>query len=60
MNQLQKIGSIAPGKQADLVLVDRDVMTVPVEELRDTKVLWTMVGGRTVWSAPMPEDKNPH
>jgi predicted amidohydrolase YtcJ len=60
MNQLEKIGSIAPGKQADLVLVDRDVMTVPVEELRNTKVLWTMVGGRTVWSAPMPEDKNPH
>jgi predicted amidohydrolase YtcJ len=60
MNQLEKIGSIAPGKQADLVLVDRDVMTVPVEELRDTKVLWTMVGGKTVWSAPTPESKNPH
>jgi len=60
MNQLEKIGSIAPGKQADLVLVDRDVMTVPVEELRDTKVLWTMVGGKTVWSAPLPEIKNPH
>lgn len=60
MNQLEKIGSIAPGKQADLVLVDRDVMTVPVEELRDTKVLWTMVGGKTVWSAPMPEDKSSH
>jgi len=60
MNQLEKIGSIAPGKQADLVLVDRDVMTAPVEELRDTKVLWTMVGGKTVWSAPIPENKSPH
>ena len=51
MNQLEKIGSIAPGKQADFVLLDRDVMTVPAEEMRDTKVLWTMVGGKTVWSA---------
>lgn len=55
MNELEKIGSIAPGKQADLVLVDRDVMTVPAEELQDTKVLWTMVGGKTVWSAAAPE-----
>ena len=52
LNQLDSIGTIAPGKQADLVLVDRDVMTVPVEEMRDTKVLWTMVGGKIVWSAP--------
>jgi predicted amidohydrolase YtcJ len=46
-----KIGSIAPGKQADLVLVDRDVLTVPPEELRETRVLWTMVGGKTVYQA---------
>jgi len=52
MNQLEKIGTIAPGKQADLVLLDRDVLTVPAEEMRDTKVLWTMVGGKIVWTAP--------
>jgi predicted amidohydrolase YtcJ len=46
-----KIGSIAPGKQADLVLLDRDVLTVPAEELRDTKVVWTMFGGKTVYRA---------
>jgi len=40
-----------PGKQADLVLVDRDVMTVPAEELKDTKVLWTMFGGKIVYQA---------
>jgi predicted amidohydrolase YtcJ len=51
MNQEDSIGSIAPGKQADLVLVDRDVLTVPAEELKDTKVLWTMVGGKTVFHA---------
>jgi predicted amidohydrolase YtcJ len=37
--------------QADLVLVDRDLLTVPPEELKDTKVLWTMVGGVTVYRA---------
>jgi predicted amidohydrolase YtcJ len=51
MNQLDKIGSIAPGKQADMVLVDRDVLTVPAEELKDTKVVWTMFGGEVVYRA---------
>jgi predicted amidohydrolase YtcJ len=51
MNQQDFIGSIAPGKQADFVLVDRDVLTVSPEELKDTKVIWTMVGGKTVYHA---------
>jgi predicted amidohydrolase YtcJ len=46
-----QIGSIAPGKQADFVLLDRDVLTVSAEEARDTKVLWTVVGGKTVYGA---------
>jgi predicted amidohydrolase YtcJ len=49
MNLPNIIGSIAPGKQADLVLVDRDVLTVSPEELRETKVIWTMVGGKMVY-----------
>jgi predicted amidohydrolase YtcJ len=49
LNQLDEIGSIAPGKRADLVLVDRDVLTVPVEEVKDAKVVWTMFGGRVVY-----------
>jgi hypothetical protein len=43
------IGSIAPGRQADLVLVDRDILTVSAEELKETKVLWTMFEGRIVY-----------
>jgi predicted amidohydrolase YtcJ len=46
-----RIGSIAPGKQADFALLDRDVLTVTAEEARDTKVLWTLVGGKTVYGA---------
>jgi len=48
---MDSIGSIAPGKRADLVLLDRDVLTVSPEEMRDTKVLWTMVAGKTVYRA---------
>ncbi len=51
LNQQDKIGSLAPGMQADLVLVDRDLLTVTPEEMRDAKVLWTMVGGVTVYRA---------
>jgi predicted amidohydrolase YtcJ len=49
LNKLDEIGSIAVGKRADLVLVDRDVLTVPVAEVKDAKVLWTMFGGRIVY-----------
>jgi predicted amidohydrolase YtcJ len=52
MNQLDKIGSIAPGKRADLILLDRDVLTVSPEDLRGTKVLWTLVAGKTVQGSP--------
>ena len=51
MNMQDSLGSIAPGKRADLVLLDRDVLTVSPEEMRDTKVLWTMVAGKTVYRA---------
>ena len=52
MNLLSEIGSIAPGKRADLILLDRDVLTLSPEEMRETKVLWTMVGGKMVYQAP--------
>jgi predicted amidohydrolase YtcJ len=44
-----QIGSITVGKLADLVLVDRDVLTVPAEELKEAKVVWTLFGGKTVY-----------
>ena len=48
---MESIGTIAAGKRADLVLLDRDVLTVSPEEMRDAKVLWTMVAGKTVYRA---------
>ncbi|HXN25548.1 MAG TPA: amidohydrolase [Candidatus Acidoferrales bacterium] len=48
---LDSIGEIAAGKRADLVLLDRDVLTISPDEMRDAKVLWTMVAGKTVYRA---------
>lgn len=51
LREEERIGSIAPGKQADFALLDRDVLTVTAEEARDTKVVWTVFGGKTVYGA---------
>jgi predicted amidohydrolase YtcJ len=58
MRQQDKIGSISPGKQADLVLVDRDVLTVSPDELRETRVLWTMEDGKMVYQTKQENIRN--
>ena len=45
-------GSLAAGYLADLVMLDHDLFTIPPAELRDAKVLLTMVGGKAVYRAP--------
>lgn len=44
-------GSIERGKFADLVLLDRDLTSIPPETIRDGRVLLTVVGGRVVFEA---------
>ncbi|MEJ0071768.1 MAG: amidohydrolase family protein [Pseudomonadota bacterium] len=46
-----ELGSIQPGKLADLVVLDRDYLTVPPDEIRDIKPVHTIVGGKLVYSA---------
>jgi len=42
-------GSIEPGKLADLVILDRDITQIAPEEIRNVKVLKTIVGGEIVF-----------
>jgi predicted amidohydrolase YtcJ len=44
-----KKGSLEPGKLADFIMVDRDVLSVSPEELKDVKALKTFVGGELVY-----------
>ncbi len=41
-------GTLTAGKLADLVLIDRDLFSIPPEEIRNAKVLTTVVGGKVV------------
>ncbi|MBI4886310.1 MAG: amidohydrolase family protein [Acidobacteria bacterium] len=43
------LGSIQAGHFADLVVIDRDYLTVPADQIKDIKPVLTMVGGRTVF-----------
>jgi predicted amidohydrolase YtcJ len=45
------LGSIQPGKLADLVVMDRDYLTVPADQIKDIKPVVTMVGGRIAYDA---------
>jgi predicted amidohydrolase YtcJ len=42
-------GTLETGKLADFIVIDRDVLACQVEEIKDTKVLFTVVGGKVVF-----------
>jgi len=46
-----KIGSIEPGKYADLAVWDRDFYSVPTSEIKDAKCLMTIFDGKVVFDA---------
>lgn len=46
------LGSIQPGKLADLVVLDRDYLTVPANQIGSIRPVMTFVGGRVVYSQP--------
>jgi predicted amidohydrolase YtcJ len=48
------LGSIRPGLLADLLVLDRDYLTVPVDEIRDITPVATMVGGQVVHGTLAP------
>lgn len=42
-------GSLEPGKLADVVILDQDLLTYPKEQVRDVKVTHTFIGGELVY-----------
>jgi len=43
-------GSIEPGKTADLIVLNRDVLTIPEDEIKDVKVEMTIIDGKIVYT----------
>jgi hypothetical protein len=44
-------GSLKPGKLADVTVLSKDILTVPDREILSAKVLYTIVGGRVLYTA---------
>ena len=53
--QEDSLGSIQPGKLADLAVIDRDYLTIPADQIKDIKVVMTMIGGRIAYEAGAPQ-----
>jgi predicted amidohydrolase YtcJ len=45
-------GSLEAGKLADLVVLDRDILTCPLDQVKEIRAVRTMLGGKWVHSAP--------
>jgi predicted amidohydrolase YtcJ len=45
------LGSLTPGKLADITVLSRDIMTIPEEEIPQAEVVYTIVGGKVLYTA---------
>lgn len=53
-------GSLTPGKYGDVTVLSKDILTVPADEIPDTEVLYTIVGGEVRYAredVPRPEPR---
>ena len=48
----REVGSLEPGKRADFVILDRDPLACPVDDIPDTRVLETWLDGRRLAVSP--------
>jgi predicted amidohydrolase YtcJ len=46
-----ELGSIEAGKWADMVVIDRDYLSIPVEDIPNIQVLMTLIGGKIMYQA---------
>jgi predicted amidohydrolase YtcJ len=44
-------GTLAVGKLADFAVLSQDLLAIPPERIKDTKVLLTVLGGQDTWRA---------
>jgi predicted amidohydrolase YtcJ len=49
MEKEDETGSIEPGKSADFIVIDQNLLEIPPREIHKTKVLQTVLKGRTVF-----------
>jgi predicted amidohydrolase YtcJ len=49
--QENNLGSIQPGKLADLLVLDRDYLTIPADQIKDIQTVMTIVGGKIAYDA---------
>ena len=52
LRQERDTGSLEVGKQADLLVLDRDIFKLPPSQIGQAKVLWTLLGGEEMYRAP--------
>ena len=38
-------GSLTPGKLADITILSKDILTIPEDEILNTKIIYTILGG---------------
>lgn len=51
----ERLGALAPGKLADMVVLEENPLAIPADELRHLQPVLTLVGGRVVYAAPGDE-----
>jgi predicted amidohydrolase YtcJ len=49
MGMADRIGSLEPGKLADFAVLDRDILTCPVDDIKDGRAVLAALGGEVVW-----------
>jgi predicted amidohydrolase YtcJ len=50
----QRVGTLTPGKLADITVLSKDITAIPEDEIPTAQVVYTIVGGKVVFSAPAP------
>ena len=43
------LGSLTPGKLADITVLSKDIMTIAEDEILNTEIVYTIVGGKVLY-----------